>query len=165
MKSRNTASALESSLPGSTLVIERSSSERPGELAQPACTKACPTEATIFGDREGLLAEARRRIHNEPDKYIDHIWGEHEVGGTSVLTISDVNLTEAGWVEGLGSRPRPVLARKVLHTVPYTFFGVAGLMYGVHWTLDRRRRVAAAEGPTMTTDAEGADARRNEEES
>jgi hypothetical protein len=53
----------------------------------------------------------------------------------------------------------------VLHTVPYTFFGVAGLMYGVHWTLDRRRKVAAAEGPTMTTDAEGADARRTEEES
>ncbi len=87
------------------------------------------------------------------------------MGGTSVLTISDVSLAEAGWAEGLGTRSRPVLARKVLHTVPYTFFGVAGLMYGVHWTLDRRRKVAAAEGPTMTTDAEGPDARRTEEES
>jgi len=136
-----------------------------GELSQPACTAACPTGATIFGEREELLAEARSRIAAAPDRYIDHIWGEHEVGGTSVLTISDVSLTEAGWAEGLGSRPRPVLARKVLHTVPYTFFGVAGLMYGVHWTLDRRRKVAAAEGPTMATDAEGADARRTEEES
>ena len=136
-----------------------------GELSQPACTAACPTEATIFGERDALLTEARSRIAAAPDRYLDHIWGEHEVGGTSVLTISDVNLAEAGWAESLGTRSRPVLARKVLHTVPYTFFGVAGLMYGVHWTLDRRRKVAAAEGPILTTDAEGVDERRTEEES
>jgi formate dehydrogenase iron-sulfur subunit len=136
-----------------------------GELSQPACTAVCPTEATIFGEREELLAEARSRIAAAPDRYIDHIWGEHEVGGTSVLTISDVDLAAAGWAEDIGTRSRPALARKVLHTVPYTFFGVAGLMYGVHWTLDRRRKVAAAEGPTLTTDAEGVDERRTEEES
>ena len=115
-----------------------------GEIDQPACTEACPTRATIFGDREELLAEARSRIAAAPGRYIDHIWGEHEIGGTSVLYISDVNLAEAGWPDQLGTDARPVLARKVLHTVPYTFFGVAGLMYGVHWTLERRRKVAAA---------------------
>ena len=121
-----------------------------GELDQPACTAACPTEATIFGDREELLAEARSRIATAPGRYIDHIWGEHEVAGTSVLYISDVNLAEAGWPADLGNRSRTVLARKVLHTVPYTFFGAAGLMYGGHWTLDRRRKVAAVEGPVKT---------------
>lgn len=121
-----------------------------GELDQPACTAACPTEATIFGDREELLAEARSRIATAPGRYIDHIWGEHEVAGTSVLYISDVNLAEAGWPADLGNRSRTVLARKVLHTVPYTFFGAAGLMYGVHWTLERRRKVAAVEGPVKT---------------
>ena len=76
-----------------------------GELDQPACTAACPTKATIFGERDALLAEARRRIEAAPDKYIHHIWGEHEVGGTSVLYISDVELTAAGWPEQ-AARPR-----------------------------------------------------------
>jgi formate dehydrogenase iron-sulfur subunit len=117
-----------------------------GELAQPACTKACPTEATIFGDREELIAEARRRIRDEPDRYIDHIWGEHEVGGTSVLYLSDVDLATAGWPVGLDESARPVLARKVLHTVPWTFAGVAVAMTGIHWITKRREEVAAAEG-------------------
>jgi len=58
----------------------------------PACTTACPTGATIFGPREQLLAEAKRRIAERPDLYVDHVWGEHEFGGTSVLYVSDVPL-------------------------------------------------------------------------
>ncbi|MCG6962030.1 MAG: 4Fe-4S dicluster domain-containing protein [Acidobacteria bacterium] len=116
-----------------------------GELEQPACTAACPTKATVFGEREALLAEARRRLAAEPERYIQHIWGEHEVGGTSVLYLSDVPLDEAGWPRTLGDHPRPKLAREVLGTVPWTFAGVAVACYGVHWTLDRRRKVAAAE--------------------
>jgi len=117
-----------------------------GELDQPACTAACPTGATIFGDRDEFLAEARRRIDADPDRYINHIWGEHEVGGTSVLYISDVDLDQAGWPVTLGNDARPELARHVLHTVPYTFLGVAAAMYGVHWTYERRKKVAATEG-------------------
>lgn len=117
-----------------------------GQLEQPACTAACPTEATIFGSRPELLAEARRRIASRPDVYLDHVWGEHEVGGTSVLYISDVDLGDAGWPHTLDDGARPVQARRVLHTVPYTFAGVAALMYGIHWTWERRQLVADAEG-------------------
>ncbi|MFC1475806.1 4Fe-4S dicluster domain-containing protein, partial [Candidatus Zixiibacteriota bacterium] len=42
---------------------------------QPACTAACPTQATIFGERDELLAEAHQRIRLNPGKYIDHVWG------------------------------------------------------------------------------------------
>lgn len=131
-----------------------------GELDQPACTAACPTGATIFGEREALLEEARRRISANPELYIDHIWGEHEVGGTSVLYISDVELDEAGWPSNLGNDARPVLARHVLHTVPYTFVGVAAAMYGVHWTFERRKKVAEIEGADQKplTDAGDSDA-------
>ena len=41
----------------------------------PACAEACPTGATKFGDRDALMAEARRRIAAEPGKYVNHIYG------------------------------------------------------------------------------------------
>jgi formate dehydrogenase iron-sulfur subunit len=118
---------------------------RDGELSEPACTAACPVQATVFGEREALLGEARRRIEENPHAYVDHIWGEHEVGGTSVLYISDVDLSSAGWPASLDETARPEYARKVMHTVPYTFVGVAAAMYGIQWTLQRRQEVAAAE--------------------
>lgn len=117
-----------------------------GRLDQPACTAACPTEATVFGERDALLREAHRRIAAEPGRYVDHVWGEHEVGGTSVLYISDVDLSAAGWPRTLDDEPRPALARKVLHTVPWTFGSVAVACAAVHWSLERRRAVARAEG-------------------
>jgi formate dehydrogenase iron-sulfur subunit len=117
-----------------------------GELEQPACTAACPAGATTFGEREALLAEARRRIAERPGRYIDHIWGEHEVGGTSTLYISDVDLAPAKWPADLGTERRPELARAVLHTVPFSFVGVAAVMYGIHWTFERRKEVARVEG-------------------
>jgi formate dehydrogenase iron-sulfur subunit len=116
-----------------------------GTLEQPACTAACPTGATVYGDREALLAEARRRIAAEPDRYVDHIWGEHEVGGTSVLYLSDVDLSTVGWPPFLDDRPVPTLARRVLHTVPWTFGSVAVAMFGIQWITKRRQEVARAE--------------------
>ena len=94
----------------------------------PACVAACPQGALVAGPREALLRTARSRIAKSPKGYIDHIWGEHEIGGTSVLYLSDVNLAEAGWPDDLGTQPGPVLARKLLHTVPYTFFAVEAVV-------------------------------------
>ena len=116
-----------------------------GELQQPACTGACPTGATIFGERDELLLEAKRRIAAEPGRYIAHVWGENEVGGTSVLMISDTDLRLAGWPPTVGNDPKPVPARKVLHTVPWTFGGVAAAMFGINWITARRKKVAEAE--------------------
>jgi formate dehydrogenase iron-sulfur subunit len=129
-----------------------------GELAEPACTAACPAKATIFGERDALLAEARRRIESAPDRYVHHVWGEHEVGGTSVLYISDVQLTAAGWPDGLPGHPVPELATDVLGTVPATFLTVGAAMAGIHWIVGRRDRLAAeaAAAPSKagTTDDE-----------
>ena len=60
------------------------------EGGMPVCVSACPTGATIFGNRDDLIKEARRRFKAKPGKYLEHIYGEHEFGGTSVLFISDV---------------------------------------------------------------------------
>jgi formate dehydrogenase iron-sulfur subunit len=124
-----------------------------GELQQPACTAACPKEATVFGERDALLAEAHRRIRRQPNLYIDHVWGEHELGGTSVLYISDVDLSQAGWPAHLGTEHVPALARSVLSTVPVTFLTVGGLALGLHWITERRQRVAEDQASREGTSA------------
>lgn len=63
---------------------------------QPACTQMCPTGSALFGKRKDMLAEAKRRIAAHPDRYVDHIYGEHEGGGTSVLIIASVPAEKLG---------------------------------------------------------------------
>ncbi len=76
------------------------------------CAEACPTGATLFGTRDQLLAEAKRRMElkagdtyayprgdlaaptdsheKEVPVYHKHIWGEKEAGGTNVLHIGAI---------------------------------------------------------------------------
>jgi formate dehydrogenase iron-sulfur subunit len=114
-----------------------------GELDQPACTKACPSEATIYGDRDDLLAVAHKRIENRPDLYLPKVFGENEVGGASVLYISDISLGFLGLTEDLDERPLPLRTQAVLDTVPGLFVGVGVVMGGVYWVIDRRMRLQA----------------------
>lgn len=62
----------------------------------PACVQTCMTEAFQFGRRDEMLAEARARLAGRPGKYVDHIYGEHENGGTSYLVISHVPFDKLG---------------------------------------------------------------------
>ena len=113
---------------------------REGKL--PACVEACPTEATIFGDRDELLAEAARRLKTEPKKYLPHIYGEHEVGGTSVLYISDVNLDFLNVKNPLPKEPLPERTRPAMQAVPPVAVGMTVLSGGIYWVIERRIRLA-----------------------
>ena len=64
-----------------------------------ACVEACPTEALSFGKRDDLLKIARERIRKDPDNYIDHIYGEQEMGGTSWLYLSPAPFEKLGMRE------------------------------------------------------------------
>jgi len=66
-------------------------------LTTPACVRACPTGALCFGARDELLAEARRRIAAAPDRYVDHIYGEKELGGLGWLYLAAVPFKELGF--------------------------------------------------------------------
>jgi len=108
----------------------------------PGCVEACPHEATIFGTREELIAEAHRRIEAAPDKYVHEVVGETEVGGTSVLYISDIPLGFLAAKPGLEEQPLPELTWAALSKVPPLVVGMAGLMTGFWWITGRRNKLA-----------------------
>jgi formate dehydrogenase iron-sulfur subunit len=120
-------------------------SERVAAGKQTACAEACPVGATIFGERETLLAEARRRIRENPSAYINHIYGEKEVGGTSTLLLSAVPFGDYGYPTHYGNEALPPLTGKVLEHVPDVVTVGAALLGGIYWISNRRDIVAAAE--------------------
>ena len=112
--------------------------DRIKEGKKPACTEACPTGATIFGDRDELIKEAHRRIAANPGKYIDRVWGEHQVGGTNVLYIADIDLDFLAMKSNLGNKPLPSTTQVAMHSVPFAFVGMGATMLGLNWIIKRR---------------------------
>jgi formate dehydrogenase iron-sulfur subunit len=113
---------------------------------QTACAEICPTGATKFGDRDDLINEAQQRIRDNPGKYVPHIYGLTEVGGTSVLLLSSVPFETFGYRADLSEDPLPMLTFRVLSRIP-DFVPLGGILLGgVWWITHRREEVAAAEG-------------------
>lgn len=80
----------------------------------PACVEICPTETLRFGKRSELINLAHGRIRNNSRKYVDHVYGEHEVGGTSWLYLSSVPFEEIGFRTDLTKTPIPNLSKGFL---------------------------------------------------
>ena len=120
-----------------TMCFER---QKQGKI--PACAEECPTGATIFGDRDELLAEARKRIRENPDQYVNHIYGEKEVGGTSVLFLSNVPFEELGYKTRLSEKPLPLLTREIMSKIPNYVVASTASLYGIYWIINRRMELA-----------------------
>ncbi len=112
---------------------------------QTACAEACPTGATLFGDRDDLLIEAHRRITAEPGKYTPKIYGEQDVGGTSMLYLSPVPFEQLGFDTRLGGTPMPLLTMSALSKAPNVLSVGGVLLAGIWWITNRRSEVQAFE--------------------
>jgi formate dehydrogenase iron-sulfur subunit len=110
-----------------------------------ACAAVCPTGATLSGERDTLITEARRRLVENPKGYVDHILGLEEVGGTSVLMLSSVPFAELGFSSKLPKQPLPLLTWQVLSKIPDLALVAGVSLLGIHWITKRRADVAAAE--------------------
>ena len=106
-----------------------------------ACAEACPTGATIFGEREALIAEARQRISENPQQYLDHIYGLQEAGGTSVLMLSGVSFEKLGLPMNLPDQPLPMLTWNALSKIPNIVAVGGTALYGLWWIMNRRDEV------------------------
>jgi Fe-S-cluster-containing dehydrogenase component len=84
----------------------------------PACAEACPVGTITFGKREDLIKLARNRIRKHPDRYIDHIYGEYEVGGTSWLYISGIPFDRMDFPANLVEKPLVEQTKGFLSAVP-----------------------------------------------
>ena len=110
-----------------------------------ACAEICPTGATQFGERDELIGEAQQRIRDNPGKYVEHIYGVNEVGGTSVLLLSSAPFEQFGYRADLTRDPLPMYTYRVLSRIP-DFVPLGGMVLGgVWWITHRREEVAAAE--------------------
>lgn len=121
--------------------------DRIAQGKQTACAEICPTGATKFGERDDLIAEAQQRIRDNPSKYVDHIYGLQEVGGTSVLLLSPVLFETFSHQTNISKDPLPMLTYEVLSRIP-DFVPLGGMLLGgIWWITHRRGEVALAEGP------------------
>lgn len=112
-----------------------------------ACAEACPTEATVFGTRDELLAEAHRRINEDPGAYYPRVFGEEELGGTSILVLSPVPFDELDFPKALPHEPLSTRTWASLSHVPDVITVGSAALLAIWWITKRREDVARAEGP------------------
>ena len=105
-----------------------------------ACAEVCPTGATLYGKASDLRAEAARRLALKPGTktvfprgelggkdqsyenvvghYVQHVYGEKEVGGTQVIKLSAVPFDK------VGHKPLPERsAASQSETLQHTLYG------------------------------------------
>ena len=123
----------------------------------PGCASICPEEAITFGKRSDLIKLARDKIRRDPDKYVDHIYGEHEVGGTCWLYVSPKPFEELGFRADLGTTPYPEFTKGFLSSVPLVLTIWPALLMGSAVFSRRREELASADkgNDVATTGPEG----------
>jgi Fe-S-cluster-containing dehydrogenase component len=125
----------------------------------PACADVCPTGATLFGRREDLLAEARRRLALKPGErvvfprgdisqviepqprpsheaiqtvaYQQHVYGERELGGTQCLALSAVPFERLNLPTNLPDYGYPTLSEGIQETIYHNMVAPAVVLAGL----------------------------------
>ena len=120
--------------------------DRLAEGKQCACVEACPYDALSIGDRDEQIKKAHALIKADPDKYVDHVYGETELGGTCVLYISDVPMDKVLRLdEVVGDMAIPDITWPVINKTPVVGGSVLLGLVGTYFLLERKKKVAAAE--------------------
>lgn len=104
----------------------------------PACVEACPQGVMTFGKRKDLIDLGHHTIEKNPGKYINHVYGEKEVGGTSWMYLSDVEFEEIGFDTHLGPDPIISYVKDFLAIVPMVLCIWPALFTGFHLLATRK---------------------------
>jgi Fe-S-cluster-containing dehydrogenase component len=110
----------------------------------PGCAEVCPREAVITGTRDELLAEARRRMAEFPDRYVPKIYGEKDGGGTQCLYLSHIPFENFG-LPKLSEEPVPEVQQTIQHGIYQGFIAPVALYGLLGAAIFRNRKRAVAE--------------------
>ncbi len=103
------------------------------EEKMPACVAVCPSGALRFGTRKELIEAAHTRMAAEPERYFQHLYGEHEVGGTSWMYLAPADFIYTELPE-LDTTPIPLHTESIQHGIfksfipPLLLYGLLGLI-------------------------------------
>jgi len=118
----------------------------------PACVEACPQEVMTFGRRADLIKLGHQRINENRGKYVDHVYGEREVGGTSWMYLSDVPFEQIGFNTTLGTRPILDYVKDFLGVVPMVLSIWPALFTGFHLLATRKDGLAGKHAGNSSTE-------------
>ena len=108
----------------------------------PACVEICPMEALTYGKREDLVKIAHQRIRLYPERYIDHLYGEYEVGGTAWMYLASKDFHELQFPK-LGRNPAPGVSETIQHGI-FAYFvppiALYALLGGVMWLNKNKKK-------------------------
>ena len=121
----------------------------------PACVAVCPVEVMTFGKREDLIELAHKKIRDFPGKYVNHVYGEHEVGGTCWMYLSSVPFEQIGFRTDLGNKPIPTLSKKFLTVASPMYIVFPALALGIYSFSKRRDALAKEEIAEALKEKEG----------
>ncbi len=116
--------------------------DRQAKGLHPACTSVCPTGALQFGKRTELVELAKERLYAPGSTYVRHIFGEHEVGGTSWMYITDIPFEKLGLPTELGTVAYSSLTQASLAAVPFVLTLWPPLLMGIYNFSKRRNQHA-----------------------
>ncbi len=134
---------------------------RQAEGKIPACAEVCPTGATIFGPITAITQEIARRRTLEPGqpgqferrtlgsgdtherpvaKYVDHVYGEKEVGGTQFQFLAGVPFEKLGYPD-LRDRSFASQSEGIQHTLYKGMIAPVAVLAGLVWAAKRSAHV------------------------
>ena len=122
--------------------------ERQSQGKPTACAEACPVGATICGERDDWLAEARKRIAEKPDRYYGQdLRRDRGRRHVSVLYLSAVPFEQIGLRTSVPQEPLPETPGGCWNWCPTWFRPASVLLGGIWWITNRRAEVAQEGGP------------------
>ncbi len=113
----------------------------------PACVESCPMEVMKFGKRIDLIKYAYESIKNNPNRYVPHVYGEKEVGGTSWMYLSSIPFQSID-LPKLGYHPTPGYTEPIQHAIFKWFLpplGVYATLGGIWWFLKSKKKKESPE--------------------
>ncbi len=121
-------------------------SERIKEGEIPACIKVCPTQVMHYGNLDEIMAEAEKRLKENPGKYVNHIYGKEEAGGTSWVYLSAVPFDTLGFNTKIPNTTYPDLAWSYISKIP-SVIGVVIIAGALTWAITRRQNAEKGDKP------------------